>query len=124
MQAATHWITSYNGKNIIKGYRKRFKVDPLCAADELQMLGIEISESRIQQLRRDEENHRKQRELRRQHKEQQKLMESFPCSDGYHYFIAGYTSGGAPYGITWEETGLEPFAEIGPQTSLLKLPPE
>lgn len=23
--------------------------------------------------------------------------------DEYFYFIAGYTSGGAPYGITWEE---------------------
>ena len=25
-------------------------------------------------------------------------------------FIAGYTGGGAPYGITWEELGLEPYA--------------
>lgn len=24
-------------------------------------------------------------------------------SDEYYYFIAGYTSGGAAYGITWEE---------------------
>ncbi len=23
--------------------------------------------------------------------------------DEYFYFIAGYTSGGAPYGITWEQ---------------------
>ncbi len=23
--------------------------------------------------------------------------------DDYFYFIAGYTQGGAPYGITWEE---------------------
>jgi len=23
--------------------------------------------------------------------------------DDYFYFIAGYTDGGAPYGITWEE---------------------
>lgn len=23
--------------------------------------------------------------------------------DEYYYFIAGYTSGGAPYGITWEQ---------------------
>ena len=25
-------------------------------------------------------------------------------------FIAGYTSGGMPYGTTWEELGLKPFA--------------
>lgn len=24
-------------------------------------------------------------------------------SDEYYYYIVGYTSGGAPYGITWEE---------------------
>jgi hypothetical protein len=23
---------------------------------------------------------------------------------------AGYTSGGAPYGITWDELGIEPYA--------------
>ncbi|MEE0873174.1 MAG: hypothetical protein UIH27_06845 [Ruminococcus sp.] len=27
--------------------------------------------------------------------------------DEYFYFIAGYTSGGAPYGITWEEAAEE-----------------
>lgn len=117
MQQARHWIASYTGKNIVKGYRKRFKVDPLCAAYELQILGIQISESQIQQLKRDEENRRKQNEKRRQ---RQELQSSFPCSDGYFYFIAGYTSGGAPYGITWEEMGLEPFAEIGPKSHVIQ----
>ena len=27
-------------------------------------------------------------------------------------FIAGYTSGGAPYGVTWEEMGLEPWQDL------------
>ena len=27
------------------------------------------------------------------------------------YFIAGYTPGGAPYGVTWEEMGLKPWEE-------------
>lgn len=26
-----------------------------------------------------------------------------PDQDEYFYFIAGYTSGGVPYGITWEQ---------------------
>ncbi|MFR0951917.1 MAG: hypothetical protein ACLSGK_03475 [Lachnospiraceae bacterium] len=26
-------------------------------------------------------------------------------------FIAGYTSGGAPYGVTWEEMGLKPWED-------------
>jgi hypothetical protein len=29
--------------------------------------------------------------------------------DGTFYYIAGYTSGGAPYGVTWEEMGLKPY---------------
>lgn len=32
--------------------------------------------------------------------------------DNDFYFIAGYTSGGAPYGMTWEEMGLEPWQEL------------
>lgn len=31
--------------------------------------------------------------------------------DDTFFFIAGYTSGGAPYGLTWEEMGLEPWED-------------
>lgn len=31
-------------------------------------------------------------------------------SDDRFAFIAGYTSGGMPYGTTWEELGLESYA--------------
>ena len=31
--------------------------------------------------------------------------------DDTFYYIAGYTSGGAPYGITWEEMGINPDME-------------
>ena len=31
--------------------------------------------------------------------------------DEYFYYIAGYTSGGAPYGITWEEAWAEGLIE-------------
>lgn len=34
--------------------------------------------------------------------------------DGTFAFIAGYTSGGAPYGVTWEQVGIDsdlPFNE-------------
>ena len=32
--------------------------------------------------------------------------------DDRFFFIAGYTSGGAPYGVTWEEMGLEPWETL------------
>ena len=31
--------------------------------------------------------------------------------DDRFFFIAGYTSGGTPYGVTWEEMGLKPWEE-------------
>lgn len=35
-----------------------------------------------------------------------------PEQDDTFFFIAGYTSGGAPYGVTWEEMGLDPWEKI------------
>ncbi len=32
--------------------------------------------------------------------------------DDQFFFIAGYTSGGAPYGVTWEEMWLEPWEDL------------
>lgn len=31
--------------------------------------------------------------------------------DATFYYIAGYTSGAAPYGVTWEEMGMSPYTE-------------
>ena len=38
----------------------------------------------------------------------------YPDMDGDFAFIAGYTSGGAPYGVRWEDVGISsdlPFEE-------------
>ena len=32
--------------------------------------------------------------------------------DDTFFYIAGFTSGGAPYGVTWEEMGLEPWENM------------
>lgn len=32
--------------------------------------------------------------------------------DDTFFYIAGYTSGGTPYGVTWEEMGLEPWENM------------
>ncbi len=32
--------------------------------------------------------------------------------DDRFFFIAGYTSGDAPYGVTWEEMGLKPWEDL------------
>lgn len=55
----------------------------------------------------------------KQNKKNKKLKEDHEIpeygSDENFFFIAGYTSGGAPYGITWEqaaEDGLLDFEEM------------
>ena len=35
----------------------------------------------------------------------------YPEQDGTFYYIAGYASGGAPHGVTWEEMGMSPDME-------------
>ena len=39
-------------------------------------------------------------------------VENNTCQDDTFFYIVGYTSGGAPYGVTWEEMGLEPWQDL------------
>ncbi len=41
-------------------------------------------------------------------KRAKEILDPYPYSDGYFAFIAGCTSGGAPFGVTWEELGIDP----------------
>ena len=56
---------------------------------------------------------KKKQELRRK-KKKRKAEHTIdtPEQDDRFFFIAGYTSGGAPYGVTWEEMGLEPWENL------------
>jgi len=45
-------------------------------------------------------------------KKKSKEVYEEPWQDDRFFFIAGYTSGGAPYGVTWEEMGLEPYQSL------------
>lgn len=58
-------------------------------------------------IKRMQRKNRKKREKARLEQEKYNLDQ-----DDRFYFIAGYTSGGAPYGLTWEEMGLEPWQDI------------
>ena len=39
-------------------------------------------------------------------------VENNICQNDTFFYIAGYTSGGAPYGVTWQEMGLEPRQDL------------
>ena len=49
--------------------------------------------------------------------------QQYSCSFAAFY-IAGYTSGGAPYGVTWEEMGISVCEELEENDSLEMLPDE
>jgi hypothetical protein len=103
LQSARHWIPAYNGKNIIRGYRKHYGVDPLCATKELEILGVRLDRNHVQQIKKTiagEAIANRRRGLEKKRRAEEALRQD---SDETFAFIAGYTSGGAPYGITWEE---------------------
>ena len=46
---------------------------------------------------------------KREERKIQEFYDCFPDANDQFYYIAGYTSGGIPYGVTWEEMGLRPW---------------
>lgn len=56
---------------------------------------------------------KEKKEARR--KRRKKLQESqsiISDQDDTFFYIAGYTSEGAPYGVTWEQMGMDPYDEL------------
>lgn len=100
LKAAKRWLARYGGKNVVRGYKKWFGVSDLCAVVELRMLGVDLPDARLEQARRDEQARATHRARQ---KEKYAPRTSIPESNEEFAFIAGYTEGGAPYGITWDE---------------------
>lgn len=112
LQKARQWILTYNGtpKHMAKHYKKRFHVDITTAVRDLQDIGVEFTQEYIDAVKRSEEERIRQKHLEKERKAQQEQDFLYEDSDDVYAFIAGYTGGGVPYGITWEELGLEPYA--------------
>lgn len=102
LQSARHWLKTYEGKNLVRGYRRHFSVDLECAVRELQMLDVKLDPAHVEQIR---VTVGAKAEHRRKEKEKKAAQDADPSGDSDASFasIAGYTSGGVPYGVTWEE---------------------
>ena len=103
LQSAKHWLAIYNGDNPIRGYKKRYAVSEVCAIIELRLLGVNIYGDRLQKAVQAEEDKAHQRRKQKEAKKQKESEVLYEDSDETFCFIAGYTPGGAPFGITWEE---------------------
>jgi len=112
LQNARQWILANNGssKQVVKQYRKRFHVDITTAIRELQEIGVEFTQEYLEAVKRSEEERIRQKHLAKEWRAQQERDILCEYSDDVFAFIAGYTGGGAPFGITWAELGLEPHA--------------
>ncbi len=98
---ASEWIKGYNGKNLISGYAKWFGVDKICAMNELKIIGVTISEAMEKQVLASVKARIEQKRIM---KEKRNFVDDKDIdSDENFAYIAGYTSGGAPYGLTHEE---------------------
>jgi len=107
LNKAKKWLPTYEGTKIVKAYRQRYGVDTICAITELEMLGHRLDQDYVEHLIQAETMQLEQ--LRRQKEEK---VEPPDLQNDMFYFIAGYTSGGAPYGVTWDEMDLEPYEDI------------
>ena len=97
LRKGKQWLLTYTGspKKMNKHYRERFHVDAVTAAKDLQELGVNYTQEQLDQIKQAEEQRLRQRRM------------DEDC-DGRFAFIAGYTDGGAPYGVMWEEVGIDP----------------
>ena len=116
LRKGKQWLLTYTGspKRMNKHYRERFHVDAVTAAKDLQELGVNYTQEQLDQIKQAEEQRLRQRRMEREAKERERLAELYEDCDGRFAFIAGYTDGGAPYGVMWEEVGIDsglPFEE-------------
>ena len=108
LRKARQWVLTYTGAHIVRAYRKRFNVDYTCALADLEEIGA-LQPEKLVILKQNEEIRLQKKRAEKEAGRVQEFYELFPDSDDRFMYIAGYTSGGAPFGTTWEELGLKPY---------------
>lgn len=99
LRSAKSWLAAYRGKRLVRGYARWFGVDLLCAAKELQLLGVALSEEYLDALRRSVYGCRKRRKSPPPEDPLEDLLEW----DEHFAYIAGHAPDGLPYGVPWYE---------------------
>jgi hypothetical protein len=61
LQSAKHWLPTYTGRDLVRGYRNWYGVSTVCAIMELRQLGIEVDEQRLIRAKLTEESKAQQR---------------------------------------------------------------
>ena len=100
LAAARLWLQSLSSEKIAKAYRKHFGVDWATAFRELELLGVQVSADYKETVIKSVTG---QAEARKRMKAEKLAALDGIEQDETFAYIAGYTCGGAPYGITWAE---------------------
>lgn len=110
LQKGKQWLLTYTGspKHMNKHYRERFHVDSVTAAKDLQSLGVNYTQEQLDRLRSAEEYRIQQLHKKKKESEFQKTSDFYDDCDDRFAYIVGYTSGGAAYGLQWEDVGIDP----------------
>ena len=87
---AKHWLPTYSGIKIVKGYKKKFAVDSMTAIRDLQELGVEFKPEYIAAVEASE----KTRIMQRQAKKQERLAEQHGLEELYDELGIWYTNYG------------------------------
>jgi hypothetical protein len=102
LQSAAQWLKTVEvtGKQLVHAYSKKYNTDLLCSIGELRLLGILIAVEYEEAVKRSvKERIAKSQES----KAQRQKNDSGDVVSDYHFaFIVGYTSGGAPFGLPWD----------------------
>lgn len=103
LQSAALWIPTYQGKNIVRGYAKWYGVDLGCALKELSLLDVQLDPVYVEHLKRTLKNRSGPRQ--QPSPEAEGIPERYGSDwDGDFAYIAGFTSGGTPFGVTWDDS--------------------
>ena len=105
--SARKWIGTYSGKNIVKGYSKKFAVDKRCAIKELRLIGVEISREYEEQVIKSINIQTQTREAFKKQNEDELFSSCEFESNEDFSMIIGYTSNGFPYGLTHNDTEIK-----------------
>lgn len=110
LRKARQWLTTYQGtpKKMVKHYKERFHVDTTCALNDLREIGVEFTQEYLEAVKQAEKNRLEQLRRKREQKALAEMASMYEYSDDRFAFIVDTTPGGAPFGLTWEDVGIDP----------------
>jgi hypothetical protein len=103
MEKAKAWLETYDGENVVKDYAEIFGLNLKNALKEAKKAGAQISNEEREKVKKLIAQKELQKRNKREKRNRIDSENDYIDFDDTFAFIAGYTDGGAAYGITHEE---------------------